>query len=239
MTERPVQRARINWRQAAGEAVILLAGVLLALAGQAWWEARAEHRAAREHVENLLVELQTNIVGLDIIIGSHDKRIDDAVELIRLLAADDPPADAKAIRAPLGRIMFFDDFLPGTSALENLLSAGDAGLLSSTDLQLAVSRYSQALKAHNVLQSELADFFLNRFSELAGALMPLLDVGYVGRGIDIPQSRFTFDPAAIRGSMAFENMLARRISAERDAKDFAERLRDRSAELIALLESLD
>jgi hypothetical protein len=34
----------INWRQAAGESLILLAGVLLALAGQAWWEARAEQQ---------------------------------------------------------------------------------------------------------------------------------------------------------------------------------------------------
>ncbi len=33
---------RINWRQAAGEALLIFLGVLLALGGQAWWEARSD-----------------------------------------------------------------------------------------------------------------------------------------------------------------------------------------------------
>jgi len=37
----------INWRQASGEALLIFAGVLVALAGQAWWEYRGDREAER------------------------------------------------------------------------------------------------------------------------------------------------------------------------------------------------
>ena len=48
---------RINWGQAAGEAVLILLGVLLALAADTWWEARSERRTEREYLNALAIEL--------------------------------------------------------------------------------------------------------------------------------------------------------------------------------------
>ena len=240
MAERAPQRLRINWRQAAGEAVLLLAGVLLALAGQAWWEARAEQRAVREHVDNLLIELRENRAGLEFIIERHDLQVDQCVRLVTLLrsASGEPDAD-REITALLEKVLFFDDLQPATSALQNLVNAGDAALLGQADLQLAVSRYEQAITMHTILQRELAEFVLNPFTETLGAYVPLIDAGFVPGDVAIPITAQTPDVSALTGEVAVENVLARRITAERDARQFAQRLMTRIDELIVALSALD
>ena len=151
MGERRRQRIPINWRQAAGEAVLLLAGVLLALAGQAWWEARAEQRAVREHVDNLLIELRENRGGLEFIVGRHNLQVEHCVRLLTLIRKPGASAeDDREVVALLRKVLFFDDLQPATSALQNLVNAGDASLLGQADLQLAVSRYEQAMTMHTM-----------------------------------------------------------------------------------------
>lgn len=242
MTEPQNRRKRINWRQAAGEAVLLLAGVLLALAAQAWWEHQVEKRTVREHVDNLLVELRENRGGLEFVISRHKGQVDNCARLIELLAAPDSSAEqVEEIEGLLAKILFFDDFPPATSALQNLVGAGDVGMLGDTGLQLAISRYGRALDAHMTLQQELAALFLNRFSDVVGDYLPLVAAGYISREVDLQpdDSAFELDVSRLRGQMTFENMLARRISAEQDARQFAERLVARADELIAALEALE
>ena len=240
MTAPTKPRTRINWRQAAGEAVLLLAGVLLALAGQAWWEARAEHRAVRKHVDNLLIELAENRRGLEFVVGRHKLKVESCVRLITLLR--DPTGSVEEDREVvtlLKEVLFFDDLQPATSALQNLVNTGDAALLGQADLQLAVSRYEQAMTMHTILQRELAQFVLNPFTETLGGYVPLIDAGFVPEDIEVPIAARTPDVGTLRGEVAVENILARRITAERDARQFAERLVTRIDDLVAALQALD
>ena len=249
-------RHTVNWKQAAGEALILLAGVLLALAAQAWWEAREEKREVQEYVDSLLVELDQNLAGLKGpkglgtckrdadsfpgIVCRHQIHIDDTVALIRQLQATDPPATPAEVQAALTLALFFDDYRPSTSALDNLVGAGGLSLLGSADVQSAVSSYRRAIDHHNVLQDELATFFLHEFVPGLNEKVPLLAVGFVGgQDLKLPHSAFAFDPDTLRGSLVVENLLTRRISAERDAQVFAERLAAATKELIGLLEDND
>jgi len=52
MTKAQGKWSNVDWRQAAGDAFLLLIGVLLALGGQAWWEARAERKAMLRDLRN-------------------------------------------------------------------------------------------------------------------------------------------------------------------------------------------
>ena len=240
MGERRRQRIPINWRQAAGEAVLLLAGVLLALAGQAWWEARAEQRAVREHVDNLLIELRENRGGLEFIVGRHNLQVEHCVRLLTLIRKPGASAeDDREVVALLRKVLFFDDLQPATSALQNLVNAGDASLLGQADLQLAVSRYEQAMTMHTILQRELAQFVLNPFTETLGMHVSLIDAGFVPDDVEMPIAARTPDVGTLRGEVTVENILARRITAERDARQFAERLVTRIDELVAALTALE
>ena len=49
---------RVNWRQASGEASLILAGVLVALAGQAWWEYRGDREAERHFLGGVLADMR-------------------------------------------------------------------------------------------------------------------------------------------------------------------------------------
>jgi len=58
---------RVNWSQAAGEAVLILSGVLVALAADAWWEERSERRQEREYLEALsseLAQMKSHVEGV-------------------------------------------------------------------------------------------------------------------------------------------------------------------------------
>jgi len=138
-------KPRINWRQAAGESLILLAGVLLALGGQAWWEARAEQQIVRGHVANLLVELDSNTTGLKDIIRYHDNKIKQGAEMIRVMESQTATG---AVLPLLSELVLFGDFRPATAALDNLLGAGGLGLFEDSGLQLAVSNYGRAIDRH-------------------------------------------------------------------------------------------
>lgn len=238
MTQAEAKWSRVNWRQAAGEAFLLLIGVLLALGGQAWWETRVERQTIREYVANLLVEVRANASGLDNIIGDHDEKVGHGTALIRLMEDSDTIESTGSIQAQLSKLTRFSDFRPATAALDNLVGAGGFGLLDNPELQLAVSKYSQAIDDHNVLQVELADFIFHTFNVFLSNHVPLLKVDFANDDLPEPrpQGRFEFDPALLTSSFHFENIVVRRVSAEADARKDAQRHLDASNHLLPLLE---
>jgi hypothetical protein len=238
-TGQAVARFRVNWRQAAGESLILLLGVLLALGGQAWWEARLEQQLVRGYVANLLVELESNRAGLERIIEGHKANVERGAALVRMIEGDAQGIAADAMLPPLSELTLFSDFRPATAALDNLVGAGGLGLFQDAGLQLAVSKYGQALEDHHVLQAELAQFQLNHFMVFLREQVPLLETRFSNRMPEPkPASKFEFDPVTLANSLQFENLLLTRIRSEGDAINFAQKLLDSTQDLRARLESL-
>ena len=237
----PVQRTdklKVNWRQAAGEALLLLLGVLLALGGQAWWEARVERENSREYVDNLLLEVQENRAGLDRLIDRHSRYIAAGTSMLNEIQGGRADASADVILEQLRILGFFSDFRPATSALNNLVGSGGFNLIDSSELRLAILKYAQGIDDHNVLQGEQTDFFLQTFVPVLGKSIPLLDLQYVRDLEGLPtQSAFKFDPTILVETMEFENLIVRRVSAERDALTYAQSLLELTSELQTLLQN--
>ena len=231
---------RINWRQAAGEASLLLIGVLLALLAQAWWEKRVERNTIREYADNLLVEVRANIDDLEKQVKRHNNKVTVGAELLRLMQNDDLGPSEERIRGLVSELTFIDDFRPATSSMDNLLGAGGLGLLDNTELQLAVSHYGQSLYNHNTLQDELLELFFGIFIPFLSERISLLDVDFVNEELreQLPDSEFKFELSALANSMQFENLVARRVSAEYDAASFAQRLIESANGLVEQLEKM-
>lgn len=242
MTNKNTDFSSVNWKQAAGEAFLLLIGVLLALGGQAWWEDRVERRTASEYGDNLLIELRQTEDGARRIIKKHDEFVAAGAAVLHGLQESQSAESMMLMRKHVSRLGFYSDFRPATSALNNLLGAGGLGLIKSKELQLAISRYAQSIEDHNILQAELVEFNLLSFVPFLSDRIPLLDINFI-TGSDAPhlpsESRFEFDPASLTESLQFENLVVRRVSGELDAKLFALRLLDRIDELTPLLENND
>ncbi|MFK7955730.1 MAG: hypothetical protein AB8B96_06505 [Lysobacterales bacterium] len=237
MTNARSNKITVNWPQAFSEVSLLLAGVLLALAAQAWWEARAERETSLEHINNLIIELDANASGLTDSLAKHEGYIEVSVAILR--GAKGPLSDAarETLLQRISRFSYISDYRPATAALDNLVGAGGLGQFDNASLQLAVSSYSQAIQNHNVLQSELTDFFFHELVPYLSEHIPLLSIHFVsGIPEPVPTSRFDLDLTALTESMPFENLVLRRISAEFDAKTTANRLLTATQELRQRLE---
>ena len=229
---------RVNWRQAAGEALLLLVGVLLALGGQAWWEARVERETRREYVDNLLLEVHENRVGLERLIERHGNYIAAGTNILNEIQGRRADVSADSILEQMRILSFFSDFRPATSALDNLIGSGGFNLIDNPKLRLAILKYAQGVDDHNALQSEQADFFLLTFIPVLGKNFPLVDLQYVRDVEGFPtQSAFESDPTILIESLEYENLLVRRVSAERDAVTYAQSLFELTSELQTLLQN--
>ena len=228
---------RVNWRQAAGEALLLLLGVLLALGGQAWWEARVEQETAREYIDNLLLEVTENKAGLERLIKQHDGYIAAGTNLLNEIQVGGDAASEDSILEHIRIISFVSDFRPATSALENLVSSGGFNSINNLELRLAILKYAQGIDDHNVLQAEQLDFFFLSFVPHLSKRFPLMNIQFV-RGVEgLPtQSAFEFEPTTLIETLEFENLVLRRISAEKDAVTYAQSLFELTSELQTLLQ---
>lgn len=227
---------RVNWIQACVEAFLLLVGVLLALMGQAWWEDRDERETVHEYAANLSIEVSANQQQLRKAILNHDGYAKAGVSLIQAMQGEIDSALSLTIKEHLSKLGYISDFRPSTASLRNLVGSGGLGLLESAELQLAVSNYSRLIEDHNVLQVENLKFFHDEYIPFISERASLLDLEFMPASMGLPRdSRFGFEIEVLTESMTFENLIVRRISAEVDAKKFAERLLEAAADLERLL----
>ncbi len=137
---------RVNWRQAGGEALLILVGVGVALSGQAWWEYRLE-RALEQHVlQGIRSDLERDSADIRGASLSAQYRAAGANQLLSLVG--DPQGDVA-----LGRRGSARNRRPGVAEtrdeiLQQIRDAYPEGSLSPTE----------ALRRLNSLQRfDLAD----------------------------------------------------------------------------------
>lgn len=231
----------IPWKRISAEAVAIVGSILLAFAIDAWWDDRVDETVAREYVDQLLVEARENLRGLEELVAYQEELISKSVELIRLVGDGISEGPHERVRELVLEIQYFDTYQAATAALDNIIGAGGLGRLEDPQLQLAISKYSQAVQNHNVVQEELADLVVNDFTVFFADRIPYLAIGFADRALSVspPESAFTFDAAVLVGSMQFENMMVRRIVAENDAAKFGRRLIQATEDLIEHLEQSD
>ena len=227
------ERNRINWRQAAGEALLIFVGVLVALMGQAWWEDRADRVLVEQHSANLLQEIESNLAGFDRIISRREATVDQGTTLLRLMAVADPRPVRDSILAVATAMMAYNTFNPATAALENLTGSGDLGLFEDPGVRLAISEYARALHHHNEKEAELLGFRWGTWFPLGARHLALLgSAGVRNRMQDAPaRSRVGPDFEGLMASREFENMLVINLIGQIDGARIAQRARDRAEEL--------
>jgi hypothetical protein len=125
----------------AAEIVIVVAGVLIALAINAWWQGRQD--AARERT--YLLQLAEDLRQTEAIMDERDQLMNSltggAVErLIRSFGeADRPPPDSVA--AWLSNVAYLATPRPVLGTTEALMNAGDFGAIGNDRLVTAITAY--------------------------------------------------------------------------------------------------
>jgi hypothetical protein len=130
----------LPWKRLFAEFAVIVAGVLIALAVNAWWERRQERDHAREYLEQLLVDFQMTERRLRSTIETETQRL-DGVNLVinRALRGPWPPPDS--LELPTG----YNYFEPLKGTLTALVQSGELRILDNDSIRFALIAFSALL----------------------------------------------------------------------------------------------
>jgi hypothetical protein len=129
--------ASVPWSRLFAELAVIIAGVLIALAANSWWEGRQEQKHAREYLEQLLVDIQRTDRRLRSTLETETHRREAVSAAIgRAFAGTWPHPDS--LDLPTG----YDYFEPLTGTLTALIQSGDLRLLTSDSVRFELIAFS-------------------------------------------------------------------------------------------------
>lgn len=128
------------WKRLIAELAVIVAGVLIALGADSWWEQRQERRRAVEYLQQLLDDFRQTERHIKNAIGGDTRKFESASGVIdRAYRGQFPPADS--LELPTG----YDFFSPPTGTLTALVQGGDLRLLDGDTLRIELIAYSSLM----------------------------------------------------------------------------------------------
>jgi hypothetical protein len=136
-----------GFQTATREFVTIVAGVLCALAAQAWWEGREERSREREYLSQLLTDTEANRDRLEDAIRFDSIGSQSLTRLAEALFSDDPlPPSATLNEFLLDEFWATNSaFQPLTGTYTALMSGGDLRLIRTDSLRALLISYSADL----------------------------------------------------------------------------------------------
>lgn len=134
------------WKRALAELVLIIGGVLIALALDAWREERHERQQEVAYLQQLLLDLQETEERLQVSIAGDSGQLDQIRRVLdRAFRGPLPPPDSLAL--PTG----YEQFRPLTGTQMTLVQGGDLRLLRSDSIRFKLIAYSALLDASEAL----------------------------------------------------------------------------------------
>ena len=153
-------RRRWEWRPKlrwfAAEIVVVVAGVLIALALNAWWGARQDRATEQSYLRQLAADL----VETERVIADTEARLATPEwatgELLRAFKSPERPPRDSLVRwlVDYGRLRVA---LPVTGTIEALIATGDLALVRDDSLRTAITAYAQAMAVTAQSQHQWAE----------------------------------------------------------------------------------
>jgi hypothetical protein len=131
----------LPWKRLLAEFAVIVAGVLIALAVDAWWGRRQEREQAREYLEQLLVDFQETERRLRGTVAGERERL-ERVSLVIDRALHGPLPHADSLDLPTG----YNQFEPLTGTLTALVQGGDLRLLDSDSVRFELVAFSTLIE---------------------------------------------------------------------------------------------
>jgi hypothetical protein len=184
----------LNWKYALGELVLIIAGVLIALATSAWWERREKASRAHVYVGELARDLNATIVQLDTAVAVDSFSISNSGAMLRFLHSNVPelpPQDS--IRS--WSTFRYPRFELTNGTIDRLLQTGDLNILPDT-LRGLIADYASTIRNY---QQQLT-LIEQEFHVQTNLARERLEAHSTWRGTWQPgtQNARTFDGAAMR-----------------------------------------
>jgi hypothetical protein len=229
--------ARISWRPLGAEGSVIVVGILLALAVQAWWEGRQEQRQEIEYLTALRGELAEGLIRL--------QRAEAAVADVQhahealigqFYAAALAPPDSLIYW--LSALSWPPAFGAPTAVIDDLVSSGGIQLIAADRLRLAVAEYAGSRARFEKTSDQAWATWTERIQPYLEARVSRVDrlrQGRYPRPVPFAPSPFAPSYEAMFGDPAFESMIAERWTRLDAARSTLDEVRSLTIELLALI----
>jgi len=132
---------KLTVRRAAAEFAIIVTGVMVALAADAWLEGMREASQERKILESLLGEVEADAADLQRRIARLDRQAALQVRIDSVARRDLPVDDSVGLLRDLAAASDYATFDARTSVVDDLLSTGRIGLIGNDELRDRVLSY--------------------------------------------------------------------------------------------------
>src|SRR5262245_56681388 len=200
-----------NWRHGlrwfAAEFLVVVSGILVALAVQSWWSDRADRLQEQALLQRLRAEFVSNRKQYDEIVQEHNEIIEHVKRVLEWTGPKPPAVDVETFEANVSTLLNdLPAFRPATSELDAMLSTGQLALLRNAELRAKLSEWPVALEALRRTEDNLTQMVVGEFYPYLLERTPLLnwdlrDGFFVGP----PNSRFERNYDALLRDVSFEN----------------------------------
>jgi hypothetical protein len=149
----------VRWGHVLIEFVMLVVGILLALAVNNWVEDRRDARIERQYLERLVRDLDQTLETLDEFARFETRQSADGAAAYRALANGVAPADRDAVAHALSNLTTRRTIRITRATYSNLIGTGDMRMISSASLRDQIVRhYEQSDRYASVIDSNNRTF---------------------------------------------------------------------------------
>ena len=129
-----------NWKYAFGEVLLIVIGISLALAIDAWREDLSDRIAEREYIDQLIRDLNSTEELMASVAEGNAVADEAAVRLFELFR-DNVSVDTQELRRLLWNSSSFDNPVPVLGTAEALVATGDLRLIQDSGVRSRVTQY--------------------------------------------------------------------------------------------------
>ena len=117
------------------EFVVVVAGVLVALAVNAWYQGRQDDRSEAGYLALLARDLERTVAELEVYVSFESRQLDDAALARRAIATLPVTADTGALSESMARLLTRHTLVLRNAAYQDLVSTGHLGLIDDPVLR--------------------------------------------------------------------------------------------------------
>jgi hypothetical protein len=136
----PLRELSVPWKRLFAEFGVIVAGVLIALAVDSWWERQQEQKQAEQYLQQLLVDFRKTQVRLHGTIDGDTKRLEGVNRVLDHAAHRQFPT-ADSLELPTG----YNEFEPLTGTLTALVEGGDLRLIDNDSIRFELIGFSSLI----------------------------------------------------------------------------------------------
>jgi len=153
-----------RFRRLSAEFFVVVAGILLALAINTWWQGVETRQREKDYLADLVVDFEENATRLQEAIDLADEIMTEAQILLHVESAGEGrEIGLDSLNYHLQTLSLLPTFQPVTRTYDNILGAGELQTLSSPEVRMMLADFESQLRLVSTVEQTQERQFVSLF----------------------------------------------------------------------------